>query len=232
MLIDAIGSVLSAAGTLRDFPLEMREEYQDSAPSVLWQSKRTLARVFHQDGNLELSKSPSVFDIPWLEEDALDNSAEYGFSFDPVPQHCFREADRRWSRFYKISLIKAFFTRCLYGNADVRFGGRPLRNYFSSTDKMCSDPEAFEELARELNTVTAFRRLCISRGGLLGTVPDFTQLGDKISVLSKCDTPLILRPKGDRYEVAGTCFVEGLMKGEVAKGIEQGESHVEKICLC
>ena len=52
-------------------------------------------------------------------------------------------------------------------------------------------------------------------------VPEFTHLSDKIAVLSDCEMPMILRPRGDFYEVIRKCFAEGLMKGKVAKGVEQ-----------
>ena len=62
-------------------------------------------------------------------------------------------------------------------------------------------------------------------------LPVLSNLSDKIVVLSECDTPMVLRPKGDAHEVIGPCFVEGLMKSEVATGNEQGRFRLETSSL-
>ena len=235
VMVDAISLLGSAESKLR-VPVQSRSEIIQEVPDLTrftheeW--KRSIARVFLQDSSFEFSGSPSILDIPWLESDELDDSAPYGFGLDPFRHSYFDEIDTRWSRFYGISQIKPFFSRFLYGNEAISVGGRPLRSYFSSIDKSCPDPGRFEKLVRELTALVTYNRLCISRNGLIGMVPELTQLGDRIVVLSKCNTPIVLRPNGDAYEVIGPCFVEGLMKGEVAAGIERGQFYLERICLC
>jgi len=47
-------------------------------------------------------------------------------------------------------------------------------------------------------------------------VPFDTKVGDVIAILHDCHAPVILR-KEDHYKFIGTCYVHGIMQGEVAK---------------
>lgn len=78
----------------------------------------------------------------------------------------------------------------------------------------------------------AGNRLFTTRDGLLGTAAQYAKLGDKIAVLCSCDMPMVLRPNWKHYEVVGSCFVEGLKKGEVAGLVEQGHLQIDTFSLC
>jgi len=62
------------------------------------------------------------------------------------------------------------------------------------------------ELALEPNGFAKGNRLCTLRNRLLGTPPEITELGDNIAVLSGCHIPIVLRLRGDSYEVIGPSF--------------------------
>ena len=192
-----------------------------------------LARVLLQDSSFEFSGSPSILDVPWLDFDGLGPGFDLELNFKDIMKNFYsKETDRNWPVFFKISGIFLIFYRLLWGNETLRIGDRSLKSYFESTDRVCSDPVGFRKLRSPLFKDKKPRRLCFTRNGLLGTVPDIARLDDKIAILSACDAPIVLRPRGDSYEVIGSCFVEGLMKGEVATGIEQGRFKIQGLSLC
>jgi hypothetical protein len=65
--------------------------------------------------------------------------------------------------------------------------------------------------------------------GYVGLAPTGTQVGDVVCVLLGSHLPLVLRPAGDgTWEVVGTAFVMGLMRGEtVYRGKHAGKYRVE-----
>ncbi|MCJ1282213.1 hypothetical protein MMC26_001536 [Xylographa opegraphella] len=48
----------------------------------------------------------------------------------------------------------------------------------------------------------------------LGLCPRDGQLGDVVCILHGSRVPVLLRPRGDCYEVVGQCYVHGIMEGE------------------
>lgn len=70
--------------------------------------------------------------------------------------------------------------------------------------------------------------------GRLALVPESTLLGNKIAVLCDCDKPMALRSVGNVYEIVGSCFVDGLMRGEAADQVESPEENckIEELTLC
>jgi hypothetical protein len=187
-----------------------------------------LARVLIQDSTYNFSNAPSVLDIPWLESSEIDEDAVP----DNIPLFGFSEKSRQWSAFYRTTPLANIFHDSLLKNGDLEIGNKPLREYFSSKDTICSDTTAFVNLAQDLAAGLSGNRLMKTRGGLLGTVPRHTDIGDIIAVLAACDMPMVLRPNGKHYEVLGSCFVEGLMHGESAIAIAQGCVKMQEISLC
>lgn len=63
------------------------------------------------------------------------------------------------------------------------------------------------------------RRVCITKKGLIGIVPTFSKLGDKIVVIPEMQTPLILRECGtqdsSKYQIVGECYIHGIMNEEI-----------------
>jgi len=59
------------------------------------------------------------------------------------------------------------------------------------------------------------RNFFVSHLGRIGWVPFRTRAGDQVCVMQGMRIPLILRPRGDRWEVIGACYVHGLMDGEL-----------------
>lgn len=72
--------------------------------------------------------------------------------------------------------------------------------------------EPFEEAE---NRVQYARNFFVSQHRRIGWVPFRTRVGDQVCVLQGMRIPLILRSRGDRWEVIGPCYVHGLMDGEL-----------------
>ncbi|KAL8861152.1 MAG: hypothetical protein Q9178_002368 [Gyalolechia marmorata] len=192
-------------------------------PASNYDWKLALARVLMQDSFYEFSESLSVLDIPWPDPDVQLWTVD-------KPDYDLFESYRQWSSYESDTMVGTAHRRFFPGNEDFDIGGKRLQDYFtSSTD---TDPAEYDKLAGGLVNRLSYQRLCMTENGLLGTAPVFARKGDKIAVLSNCDMPMVLRPNGQHYEVVGSCFVEGLMKGEVAAGIEQGLYQMEKLSLC
>ncbi len=59
------------------------------------------------------------------------------------------------------------------------------------------------------------RRFFLSKNGRFGWVPLRTEVDDRVCVFQGMRQPVIMRPRGDRWEFIGACYVHGLMDGEI-----------------
>lgn len=59
------------------------------------------------------------------------------------------------------------------------------------------------------------RRFFISENGRFGWVPLRTEVGDRICVFRGMRIPVIIRPRGDRWEFIGACYIHESMDGEI-----------------
>ena len=80
--------------------------------------------------------------------------------------------------------------------------------------------------------VLAWRRLITTDGGYLGLAPAATLPHDKICILPGCNVPLVLRPRGEHFEIIGECYIHGIMRGEALQGVEEGKHRLEDIAIC
>ncbi|KAH7038263.1 uncharacterized protein B0I36DRAFT_403875 [Microdochium trichocladiopsis] len=221
-----------------------RSKAEQDPDTMKW--RQTLARVLLRDSTFTFDDGKySVLDIPWLEsykveKDYTDARATRHLEGPPADigrQH-FAPQERKWARFYNKSGLNGLFYSALNGSADLLIGGQPLKSYFALLDSNdeCPDIAAFLDLTNKLDDGLCgegYTRLLKTKRGLLGTVPEITLPGDKIVVLSQCDMPMVLRPKdGSKYyEIVGSCFVEGLMRGETAELLAQGTVKLETFMI-
>jgi hypothetical protein len=59
------------------------------------------------------------------------------------------------------------------------------------------------------------RRLVILSNNYIGLAPATTQIGDVVCVFSGAMCPMVLRRAGNTYKFVGTCYVHGIMDGEL-----------------
>jgi hypothetical protein len=84
------------------------------------------------------------------------------------------------------------------------------------------------------------RRFMTTTNGFMGWVPDNiysnedqqTQPGDLIAIVFGYSTPLAIRPLGDRYQVLGEAYVQGLMDGEAITTLEEGKYETQSFVFC
>jgi hypothetical protein len=69
------------------------------------------------------------------------------------------------------------------------------------------------------------RRMCMTKNGYIGLVPEGTKLGDVVAIFPGASTPHILRPgrhphwlARPAYELVGECYLHGAMDGELFRG--------------
>lgn len=78
-------------------------------------------------------------------------------------------------------------------------------------------------------TMAGGRRFCMSESGRMGWIPEAGKKGDVISVLYGCSLPVLLRPKGNAYEVIGTCYIHGIMDGEAVAAAREPMQQIDLV---
>ncbi|KAK7211726.1 hypothetical protein V2G26_018904 [Clonostachys chloroleuca] len=61
---------------------------------------------------------------------------------------------------------------------------------------------------------TLYRRLARTKMGYLAVVPADSCPGDPVALFEGCKTPLVLKEKGNQWELVGPAYVHGVMQGE------------------
>lgn len=74
-----------------------------------------------------------------------------------------------------------------------------------------------------------WRRLCTTRKGYFGAIPETAQIGDLVCMFDGTRSLFVVREKGAYFQLIGTAYVHGLMYGEVLK-MEGYERQVLTIC--
>lgn len=81
----------------------------------------------------------------------------------------------------------------------------------------------YTEFQRAVYDLAAHKRFCTTSRGYYVLAPDLVKPGDILCILYGMRTPIILRPKHDKWLIVGECFACGLMFGEVDDLIASGE---------
>jgi hypothetical protein len=61
----------------------------------------------------------------------------------------------------------------------------------------------------------ADRGICTTEYGLTGLASKLAKPGDYIALFQGGSVPLVIRPRGDDWELIGDCYVHGIMTGKV-----------------
>ncbi|KAH6662522.1 hypothetical protein B0J14DRAFT_287597 [Halenospora varia] len=83
-------------------------------------------------------------------------------------------------------------------------------------------------------------RFMTTRKGYLGWAPDSANTrkmkeaipGDLICILLGCSVPMVVRPKGEQYEIIRECYVQGFMHGEALKNTDALGLKIERMSFC
>ncbi|KAK4221303.1 hypothetical protein QBC38DRAFT_134839 [Podospora fimiseda] len=185
-------------------------------------TKAALARVIHMDPEYDyLSSDGCLLNLFWRSE---TNSALHTMIDTTQAEEDINESMARAAT--KLALATAHAV--LHQNSNFKIRGIPLQAFFTSPDGRFRPNGTTERDLRKL----ALGRFCTTKGEKIGKVPERTEIGDKIVVIFACNSPVVVRRKGDHYRVLGTCFVDGLMMGEAVGMLERGEVKAEMISFC
>jgi hypothetical protein len=254
VFVDRVGSVADwGTETATDSHTLERNQLKVSTKTQGQDPRLALARVLTNNAIYDFTDYPSLLNVPWatlikqaeeLDKEESDwhknwrhtlrdmhistgagemDPQEFKFGPDiPVPWgECFRS-------FFNQQAISSLL-RSVRG---FRLQGIPLESYFYSHEEYCYDLMSFRKAVYATAVVLWHRRLCETESGMFGSVPVGTRPGDRIAVVCGCDMPIVLRPYANHYMVVGGCFVEGMMRGEAAEGVRNGQLAVNRISLC
>jgi hypothetical protein len=248
--VDAI-TAFRAGGQMKAAPAQHAETSPWESPRrpLVASSILSLARVLQQDSKLQSFDDPSLLDVPWFNADQLSHVAvkpddlvldqntraevdDFGVWDFKLIEDSSAGKRVRWEEGLQDHILRELFSRVLHVNETFELHGVPLRDYFTCQDEYCKDWKEFKHAAEITTSILFLRRLFRTQNGLIGTVTKHAVPGDRIAIIYNCDMPVVLRPRGNKYEVVGGCFVDGLMNGEAVKDIQSGKLATESLCLC
>ncbi|KAI8935043.1 hypothetical protein NX059_008707 [Plenodomus lindquistii] len=125
------------------------------------------------------------------------------------------------------------FSRFLTQNAALVVCGSKLDHYFTSSasEFPTTGADALERVWRFTRT----QRLVTTSSGRIGMAPNEILKGDMACVVPGADVPLLLRPTGDQsglVRLVGSCYVHGVMDGEVLRDVARGLFTTQTISIC
>lgn len=179
------------------------------------------------------SKCP-LFQIPWggAEADADAQTGNCTFGEESIAYFAkLRENGWNTAEFGGSFLSFEFIRRRL---GLFQIGGRPFKDYFPPTISQGPPQDIDFMTIKDIVSNYICRRLITTESGHVGMAPATVVSGDSVYVLLGCAFPVILRPEKitGQYEVVGECYVDGFMKGEAIKGLDDGEYMLQPITLC
>ena len=214
VLFDAVTSLSSfhAAESNCKFPYNGKP-----VPSVygdVTATKEALWRTLVGDTNRDGAWAPESYSVLLRSEIWEDGVA--GVKFNNFGLHDFM------ARNAKLSIFG-------YALKDIIFG---TSTFFGNKHRRLYNPTAIvrEALSWAMNAI-AWRRLITTEKGYLGLAVAATEPDDRICILAGCKTPLIVRPRGDDFRLIGECYVHGMMRGEIAKDIGDGQLRMHEISI-
>ena len=193
-----------------------------------------LARALLWNSHYKLTDSPSPLDIRWFMSHESSPRSAPSNEWHPESELGMNE-EQYWScaaRFERLRDLDRRVKSSICGDGSFEVNGFRLSAYFKPTELHRTDPEAATMLGDRLRIAHAARCICTTQGGLIGMVPRAAVPGDLIAILLGCSEPVVLRPKGENYQLIGSCFVEGLMKGEAIPDIDAGKFSAQMISIC
>lgn len=177
--------------------------------------KTRVLRAILMNTRYEPPEGATLFDVPWLCDVELDSEL-------------FQKLG--WPKFTQSRLL-CYIRTLQRANAGYQIWGLEFRGLFSEIKPY--NPDKFHELWNDLSGCPAVgRTLFTTSMGFLGSTRCDLKQGDLIYAIAGCKFPVLLRPKGDYFQMVGECFVEGLMLGESLEWLESGECKMEDISIC
>ena len=175
--------------------------------------KTAIVRTLHRDAMYDCTTGTTVLDIPWVDEPLDFSSARVqklkDRGWEPVLRH---------ANFVDLQKFRAQI------DANFKPWGRSFRTFFPHGEvddvPACTAPEEFTK-SLEKHQGIIYPIITTGRG-YFGTAIRPVKARDLIFIVLGCSAPVVMRPKGDVFEVISQCFVEGMMLGEAIQWLEAG----------
>ncbi|KAK2024929.1 heterokaryon incompatibility protein [Colletotrichum zoysiae] len=182
--------------------------------------KAAILRTLHRAAIYDCSTGCTVIDIPWLED------------LKPENPDILALEKRGWGKVLKHANLQDLVRFRTQINAQFKPWGRDLKSFFPSVEDVddCQDPKPFlDSLDKHVGIVYP---IFTTAAGLFGTaILQALKKGDSIFVIPGCSAPIVMRQKGNQWQVITQCFVDGLMRGETRRWVEQGSCKLDKLLI-
>ncbi|GAB1316392.1 hypothetical protein MFIFM68171_06602 [Madurella fahalii] len=116
-------------------------------------------------------------------------------------------------------------------------GETRLGDFFTDTIPEDAEEITYIEVYCGSQRAVMQRRFMLTKNGYFGWGPDNPfdddpskelRVGDKIAILFGCSTPLVIRPRDDKFEVVGEGYVQGFMDGEALGLLASGTCRLQR----
>jgi hypothetical protein len=106
---------------------------------------------------------------------------------------------------------------------DFMVGEQPLGSFFTDIIPDDANECTYVEVYCNVREMAMERRFMLTRRGYSGWVPDnafdngtenHARIGDLVTIVFGCSTPLIILPREERFVIVGEAYVQGFMSGE------------------
>ncbi|CAA9964978.1 HET domain containing protein [Pyrenophora teres f. maculata] len=184
---------------------------------------RTLVADRASNGNKAEARHAAILHLPHTFELAKPQFAQRGWAFLGRQEGYYF----RWERFRS-------------ANWDFLLGEDLLDSFFSDDIPADASEYDFCEVYSCSDRSAKKRRFMTTMKGYMGWAPDNifgkeneqSRAGDLIAIIFGCSTPLAIRPCGDRFQVLGEAYVQGLMDGEAIDALREGKHATQSFVFC
>jgi hypothetical protein len=119
-------------------------------------------------------------------------------------------------------------------------GDHKLNSFFDDKVPKGASEFDFTEVYSCFDRTCQKRRLMTTKNGYMGWAPDNiygtdgeqTKIGDLVAIVFGCSTPLVVRPKGNYFQVVGEAYVQGMMDGEAIELLKTSEYRPQCFTFC
>lgn len=116
-------------------------------------------------------------------------------------------------------------------NKDLKFGGKPFRDFFPTLEPQKTKPEELMENLHLAIVSLVERVITTTETGYMCLTPANTLREDLVVILPGCNCPVLLRKSGANYSIIGECYVHGIMHGEAFEPGFEAEYSVHEFRL-
>jgi hypothetical protein len=118
-----------------------------------------------------------------------------------------------------------------FNQFEVWSGRKDLASVIDQEDLPTSYINYAARFVHSLDKSSSGRRFLVSDGGYMGLAPESAEEADLICIILGGQTPFVLRPHEDLYELIGPCYVHGIMDGEAMEQLRLGNFDLEDFVL-